>query len=152
MSILLVHSLENIQYGSKYLVATPFHLLIKISYSIKNFQKIYVWIYFVFLLRNNIIPSAFMAWSKIMCPGIRQKTAIYETNSQAIREPMPTPSFVPSVVLRGPTSITDQSIFFSLFLWLTSWTSNEILLGQLRYLYGAMGAANLDQSWSAKTV
>ena len=119
MSILLVHSLENIQYGSKYLVATPFHLLIKISYGIKNFQKIYVWIYFVFLLRNNIIPSAFMAWSKIMCPRICKKTAIYETNSQAIREPMPTPSFVPSIVLRGPTSIIDHSVYFFLIISLT---------------------------------
>lgn len=51
-----------------------------------------------------------MAWSKIMCPGICVKLAIYETNPQAVREQTPTPSYVSSIVLRIPTGITDNLI------------------------------------------
>lgn len=111
---IVIHPLKSIQHGSKYLVAIPFHLLIKISYGIKFLRKSflkksYFGICFVFLLKNNVIPSATMAWRKVMCPGVCIKPAIYEPNSQVVIQATPTPSFV--LVLMGLTSIIPHSIY-----------------------------------------
>lgn len=147
---IVIHPLKSIQYGSKCLVAIPFHLLIKISYGIKFLRKSflkksYFGICFVFLLKNNVIPSATMAWRKVMCPGACIKPAIYEPNSQVVIQATPTPSFVLNPDGSHQYNPSFNPLSSSLFFWFTSWTSNEILLAQWDICW-AMESTNLDQS------